>query len=157
MPAKLFTNQIEDLDYLIQKLTKSEQTLIKDKVLIELVAIKLALNHNQESLTQEQFHQLSINSQSLRKEAKNTPIYREIKNKHQPRGLQIEKSKEASICLLSQKEISTPLAAPCGHLFNQDALVFFYQTTKRKKNLFVCPYIGCNRDWTADKFIPKSD
>jgi Zinc-finger of the MIZ type in Nse subunit len=51
---------------------------------------------------------------------------------------------EASVCAITQRKIEDGVAAPCGHVFEREGVVFYF---KGHKGALKCPYLGCKGLW----------
>lgn len=158
MQEKTLEGLKKSVEYLVTKFEKEDCLPITEKVITEVLSIAEILSENKECINREEYHKMEINEQETRKKIKKTDQYKRIIKKKQVKGLEIEKAvnnTKTDICLISQKEITDRIEAPCGHAFDRESLLFFYNKTKRNKT-FICPHLGCNQNWGSIGFKPPT-
>lgn len=142
-----------DVDYLVERLHNSTEKPIIDKLLTDIISLKIILEDNKDCIEKEEYYNLRIDPH-YKKRAKDSRDYTIIKGKKNP-DILVEETTEGNICLITQKEIEERVEAPCGHVFDKRGIEFLYTNTKSKNN-FQCPYVGCKSDWYKMKYNPFS-
>ncbi|KAI5172722.1 hypothetical protein NEFER03_1754 [Nematocida sp. LUAm3] len=146
----------KEIEYIISRIKTLPFLFISEDHLLSIFTAYALIDENIEHINKEEYHRIEIDQERTIERIKETKEYRDILEKIPISGLEIEKSKEAYICLITQKEIIEPVEAPCGHVFDKDGLLFFYEQTK-KKGKFLCPYVGCSSDWKKSKYNPLKE
>ncbi|OAG29556.1 hypothetical protein NEDG_00689 [Nematocida displodere] len=145
----------KDLSYLIARLERTQyDTKITEKSLIELLSAEKVLLLNKEAIKAETYKDMRIIDSEIREAVKTSKTYKFLKSKKKTAGIEVEQTVEGNICLITQKEISDKVEAPCGHCFDREGLSFFHAQTKGGKR-FACPYVGCNSNWHQLRFNPN--
>lgn len=153
MQEKVLERVEKDAAYLLAKLSSLEDLPVTEKVVVELLCISHVLKENKKHIDWNEYQKIEIDEKKVRKEVKKTDEYKKLMKKKQIKDLEIAQSTKPEICLISQKEITDKVEAPCGHAFNREALLFLYSNTKNRKNFF-CPHMGCSKNWNTLKFKP---
>lgn len=143
---------MQSTEYLVDRLCKSSEQIVSDKVLKDLLVLRAILEENKEAVETEEYHKLNIEVEKSKKAVKDSKEYEIIRSKKKSE-IVVEETVEGHICLITQKEIEERVEAPCGHVFDKKGLVFLYKNTVNKKK-FQCPYVGCKSDWHKLKYRP---
>jgi len=142
-----------DLEYLIDRVAKTKDLFLTDRVLSDLFVANILIEREIENIAKEEYHKIDMDIENIAAEVRELEVFREIKSRRR-KGIEVEQEKEGNICLITQKEIEDRVEAPCGHSFSREGVVFLYTNTKGKKG-FECPYIGCKSNWA--KFNPTKN
>lgn len=142
----------KDVEYLVDRAVQSKVPLLSPSALVDLLVIKHLIAAETEAILKEDYHQLEINLTELRKEVKNSREFQIIRTRKAGDILDVEQTKEGSVCLITQKPITQKLAAPCGHCFNREGVLFLYENTRSEPKKFACPHLGCEQRWKYSEF-----
>lgn len=81
----------------------------------------------------------------LYREARKSPLFRKYAKDEDYEGLVEEECAKGEKCVLTQKPIVDPVAAPCGHVFDREGVAFYFKGAKGAAQR--CPYVGCTGSW----------
>ncbi|KAI5189312.1 hypothetical protein NECID01_0507 [Nematocida sp. AWRm77] len=153
MNTQAILQQKKEIDYVLRRAQESATPLLSETALVEMLAIKKVVEKEQDSILKEEYHKIDVNWKELKKEIRKTKEFQGFKTRNTGDILEVEQTKESTTCLITQREITDKVVAPCGHVFNREGVRFLYENTRGTPKKFICPHIGCNQKWKTQSFF----